>query len=576
MFDLIVQRAQEQAEIQLIAFGPLVSATNKDSWEEYAVEHQSWILEAVSYRGWNVTLAPIEGIRPFDDEYLNAHTGDHEGGHSDHEHEGRLLTGKKGNAGTDIRYPHPQVDRPGALRRLVHEGDTEPGLDLLGDKMVPLWQLSPPPLNTSNVGLDLAAHPILGHLFEDVMVKKTALLSQSFDIHFLIQGEHNEHPRSVLVQPVFSDFRNDSEVVAFLLAGINWDSYFHRALPEASHSIFVDVEESCGSGFSYVVNGTGYEYLGPDRDGLNESKRSDVLHSFDFAKVASVGADEHVHDSESGAASDLSQAHCTYKIFVTPTTEFQESYQTTTPIVYTILVVAVFAFTILVFVVYDFLVQRRQRKLLTTAERTTAIVSSLFPKEVHDRIMEQVEQEALLGAEAKKPAGLSRNAKSQMQDFFSEGEGASATPRLKSKPIADLFPEATIMFGDIVGFTAWSSTREPCQVFTLLETLYGAFDQLARRRRVFKVCWVYTDPGHSSFRSHLRALVPFFARSRLWEIAMWPWPGCPNRVVTTRWLWLALPGTACTGCTNSPRRSKSSSGRTRPTLACGLASTRVK
>ena len=34
---------------------------------------------------------------------------------------------------------------------------------------------------------------------------------------------------------------------------------------------------------------------------------------------------------------------------------------------------------------------------------------------------------------------------------------------------------------------AWSSVREPSQVFVLLETLYHAFDEIARRRRVFKV-----------------------------------------------------------------------------------------
>ena len=40
---------------------------------------------------------------------------------------------------------------------------------------------------------------------------------------------------------------------------------------------------------------------------------------------------------------------------------------------------------------------------------------------------------------------------------------------------------------DIAGFTAWSSTREPEQVFQLLETVYGAMDQIALRRGVFKV-----------------------------------------------------------------------------------------
>ena len=40
---------------------------------------------------------------------------------------------------------------------------------------------------------------------------------------------------------------------------------------------------------------------------------------------------------------------------------------------------------------------------------------------------------------------------------------------------------------DIAGFTAWSSAREPPQVFTLLECIYGAFDKLANRFDVFKV-----------------------------------------------------------------------------------------
>jgi class 3 adenylate cyclase len=56
-----------------------------------------------------------------------------------------------------------------------------------------------------------------------------------------------------------------------------------------------------------------------------------------------------------------------------------------------------------------------------------------------------------------------------------------------TRPIADFFSNTTIMFADIAGFTAWSSTREPHQVFQLLETIYGAFDKIAKHRGVFKV-----------------------------------------------------------------------------------------
>jgi class 3 adenylate cyclase len=53
--------------------------------------------------------------------------------------------------------------------------------------------------------------------------------------------------------------------------------------------------------------------------------------------------------------------------------------------------------------------------------------------------------------------------------------------------LIDLF----LKFADIVGFTAWSSVRDPCQVFTLLETVYQAFDEIAKRRRVFKVHTIF-------------------------------------------------------------------------------------
>lgn len=39
----------------------------------------------------------------------------------------------------------------------------------------------------------------------------------------------------------------------------------------------------------------------------------------------------------------------------------------------------------------------------------------------------------------------------------------------------------------IVGFTAWSSTREPSQVFTLLETVFHAFDEISAKYGAFKV-----------------------------------------------------------------------------------------
>lgn len=51
----------------------------------------------------------------------------------------------------------------------------------------------------------------------------------------------------------------------------------------------------------------------------------------------------------------------------------------------------------------------------------------------------------------------------------------------------DLFIETTIMVADVAGFSAWSSVREPVQVFKFLEMLYNELDDLAEKRKVFKV-----------------------------------------------------------------------------------------
>jgi class 3 adenylate cyclase len=43
------------------------------------------------------------------------------------------------------------------------------------------------------------------------------------------------------------------------------------------------------------------------------------------------------------------------------------------------------------------------------------------------------------------------------------------------------------LVADIAGFTAWSSEREPVQVFQLLENIYNTMDKIAKKLDVFKV-----------------------------------------------------------------------------------------
>ena len=107
---------------------------------------------------------------------------------------------------------------------------------------------------------------------------------------------------------------------------------------------------------------------------------------------------------------------------------------------------------------------------MNQAVQSTAIVSSMFPEAVRDRLMQDQANFHL------------QSGKKRLKSFLDDGDD-----KIDTEPIADLFPNATVFICDIAGFTAWSSTRDPSQVFILLQTVYQAFDVIAKRYRVFKV-----------------------------------------------------------------------------------------
>lgn len=175
------------------------------------------------------------------------------------------------------------------------------------------------------------------------------------------------------------------------------------------------------------------------------------------------------------------------------------------------------------FLFYDYFVRRRNEKVVSAAARSDKILSSLFPKNVRERLFAESEEAEQL-KKGNKRNNNKKVPKSRLNSYLASGE-LSANPgddsshhgsshAFKGKPIADLFPETTLFFGDIAGFTAWSSMREPSQVFTLLETLYAAFDEIAKRRRVFKVetvgdCYVAVTGLPDPNKQHAVAMCRF-------------------------------------------------------------------
>lgn len=167
-------------------------------------------------------------------------------------------------------------------------------------------------------------------------------------------------------------------------------------------------------------------------------------------------------------------------------------------IFWTAIVASVFGLLCFTFVLYDCLARQQNSMVVKAAARANAVISGLFPKQVRDRLLAEEAQE-LEGKKKKKTrTKKAPNFSAQSDDNNLQArligsssefpvENEPVDEKYKGNPIADLFPATTIMFADIAGFTAWSSQREPTQVFILLETVFQRFDEIAKKRGVFKV-----------------------------------------------------------------------------------------
>lgn len=235
---------------------------------------------------------------------------------------------------------------------------------------------------------------------------------------------------------------------------------------------------SCaGKQFTYEVGGGEAILLDPAKDvHLDKPEYEEMSHTEPFAEDFVKDED----DSSGDSFSDYCISNA-FTISVYPTEQFESAYRSKEPVYFVIGVLAIFFFTALAFMIFDWLSQKRQNGLINTAMRQNALVSSLFPKNIQKKLMEEIDEGAT----------KNKSGKAGLRNYLTNGEEEPKQPehggKFQTKPIADLFPETTIMFADIAGFTAWSSTREPSQVFMLLEGLYHEFDMIAKRRKVFKV-----------------------------------------------------------------------------------------
>lgn len=270
--------------------------------------------------------------------------------------------------------------------------------------------------------------------------------------------------KSEIVQPIFEQVDTraaNGTVVAVLWWQIDWGTVLAGLMDDEVSGILAVLRSSCRTGdrqgrsrsLTYRINGP-ESILLASRD-IHDSE-------FDVMEVSEILFDV-------GQSNEESMEDCTPKVslHLYPTTDFQNKYLTEKALYYVGIVVVIFSFTSSVFLLYDHFVKERQKVVMDRIQRQDIIVSDVFPTAIRDR--------------------LYNNQQTKDDDMMDPLDFGGPSATYGSAPLADLFPNTSVIFADIVGFTAWSSQREPSQVFILLETIYSAFDKIAYRHGVFKV-----------------------------------------------------------------------------------------
>lgn len=258
-------------------------------------------------------------------------------------------------------------------------------------------------------------------------------------------------PVSAAYIPVFNKFGSDREVASIVVAYIYWQTLLTGSLPDGEDTgLFIVLENTCDQAYTYRVDGSEATYVGSGD--LHERQYDGFLVETGFGVVTG--------NNEGDGA-------CQYNARVYPTTKLEDAFVSWNPVIMTVIVVSVFLFTSLLFVTYDNLVQRRHKVVNKRAVQSTAVVESLFPSAVRDRVSSIYapdEEEPELKLASSRLFDIN-------EDVAYHGDGVSCESG-GSDPIADTYDDCTVLVGEIVGFSWWSASQPPSKVFMLLETVY--------------------------------------------------------------------------------------------------------
>lgn len=366
--------------------------------------------------------------------------------------------------------------------------------DHFHDAFYPIAQVAP--TEPQDIMFNLASVPGIKDSLIHLMSNKQAVLvpimgNVSSISSWVVSSDENDvglkeqEPTTLLLMPVYDDAihlpMESRNVVGVMGLPFLFQSYLTSVFSGGTVGMTVVIESTChatstsaegmyDSGktedltYTYEVNEHRADYLGKGDRHLDYY--SDESQSSEFA--GEILGDVGFSTTADGTA--LSETFCPHVITVYPSARFQNHHMTKSPVEMTIFVVLIFSCSLLIFLYFGSYTARRLEVMGRRVAHTNKLVNKLFPKEIRERMF-------------RADGGVNE----EVQDPIARIKALLKKEKENETPICDLWPDCTVIFADISGFTAWSSQRDPGQVFALLESVYNAFDQRANARGVFKV-----------------------------------------------------------------------------------------
>jgi hypothetical protein len=154
--------------------------------------------------------------------------------------------------------------------------------------------------------------------------------------------------------------KEDHEVVAIFSINMYWSSMISDILPEGSVGVLVVFESACTQTFTFEVNGPVATYLGTGEH--HDPKYDDMT-------IGSLVSDlilfSNQHSTYSGFP--LDESYCPLYVSVRASAKMEAAHTSNTPWIFALVTACVFFLTVMTFMLYNYVVERRQKIVLKSA-----------------------------------------------------------------------------------------------------------------------------------------------------------------------------------------------------------------